>query len=180
MPTLAIYLPSKRFTSPAKRMVLDFIGDYISSAETKRQCQVLLTSGSAGLDSSPLGWFSSPENKNHEYFINSFYAINEQNKIILLYTWNIWERFEVPPSSGKSDVHKVRLSLKSCMIKVLSLYDSSLNESNSAIASSKACLAKWQALQQLSHVIIITYFLHVQFLNEVNTYYIDITFRENS
>jgi len=31
------------------------------------------------------------------------------------------------------------------MINVLSLYDSSESESSSAIASSKACLAKWQA-----------------------------------
>lgn len=45
-----------------------------------------------------------------------------------------------------SEVHKVKLSLSSCMISVLSLYDSSDRVSNSAIASSKACLAKWQAL----------------------------------
>ena len=38
-----------------------------------------------------------------------------------------------------SEVHKVRLSRRSCMIKVLSLYDSSPNVSNSDIASSKAC-----------------------------------------
>ena len=31
------------------------------------------------------------------------------------------------------------------MIKVLSLYDSSDNESSSAMASSNACLARWQA-----------------------------------
>ncbi|MFS7946863.1 hypothetical protein Hanom_Chr06g00541381 [Helianthus anomalus] len=47
----------------------------------------------------------------------------------------------LPPSSGISEVHKVRLSLRSCIIKVLSLYDSSLNESSSEIASSKACFA---------------------------------------
>ncbi|PWA50212.1 Protein kinase, ATP binding site-containing protein [Artemisia annua] len=39
---------------------------------------------------------------------------------------------------SKSEVQRVRLSLNSCMIKVLSLYDSSLKVSNSAIASSKA------------------------------------------
>lgn len=38
-----------------------------------------------------------------------------------------------------SDVHKVRLSRRSCMINVLSLYDSSPNVSSSEIASSKAC-----------------------------------------
>merc|ERR1712166_1433484 len=45
-----------------------------------------------------------------------------------------------------SEVHKVRLSLNNCMISVLSLYDSSLSVSSSAIASSNACLASWQAL----------------------------------
>jgi hypothetical protein len=38
-----------------------------------------------------------------------------------------------------SEVHKVRLSRRSCMINVLSLYDSSPNVSSSDIASSKAC-----------------------------------------
>lgn len=55
----------------------------------------------------------------------------------------------LPPSSGKSEVQRVRLSLNSCIIRVLSLYDSSLRVSSSAIASSKACLAKWHALHIL-------------------------------
>lgn len=38
-----------------------------------------------------------------------------------------------------SDVHKVKLSRRSCIINVLSLYDSSPNVSSSEIASSKAC-----------------------------------------
>ena len=38
-----------------------------------------------------------------------------------------------------SDVHSVRLSRKSCMMSVLSLYDSSPSVSSSAMASSKAC-----------------------------------------
>lgn len=37
-----------------------------------------------------------------------------------------------------SEVHRVRLSRRSCIIKVLSLYDSSPKVSNSAMASSKA------------------------------------------
>ena len=44
----------------------------------------------------------------------------------------------LPPSSGISDAHNVRLSLSSCMIRVLSLYDSSLKVSSSEMASSKA------------------------------------------
>lgn len=46
---------------------------------------------------------------------------------------------EIPRLTAISDVHKVRLSRRSCMIRVLSLYESSPNVSNSAIASSKAC-----------------------------------------
>ena len=38
-----------------------------------------------------------------------------------------------------SEVHRVKLSRRSCMINVLSLYDSSPNVSSSEIASSKAC-----------------------------------------
>lgn len=38
-----------------------------------------------------------------------------------------------------SDVHNVKLSLNNCMIRVLSLYDSSPRVSSSAIASSNAC-----------------------------------------
>lgn len=52
----------------------------------------------------------------------------------------------LPASSGMSEVHKVRLSLRSCIINVLSLYDSSLRVSSSEIASSKARFARWQAL----------------------------------
>lgn len=44
-----------------------------------------------------------------------------------------------------SDVHNVRLSRNNCIISVESLYESSLKVSNSAMASSKACLARWQA-----------------------------------
>lgn len=43
------------------------------------------------------------------------------------------------------EVQRVRLSRRSCMIRVLSRYDSSDRESSSAIASSKACLARWHA-----------------------------------
>ena len=60
-----------------------------------------------------------------------------------------------PPSAGASaartgsglsdEVHSVRLSRRSCMMSVLSRYDSSDNESSSAMASSKACFARWQA-----------------------------------
>ena len=39
----------------------------------------------------------------------------------------------------------VRLSRRSCMIRVASLYDSSLRESRSVMASSKACLASAHA-----------------------------------
>merc|ERR1712050_686065 len=45
------------------------------------------------------------------------------------------------PSAPSSEVHKVRLSRKSCMIKVESLYESSATLSNSAMASSKAVRA---------------------------------------
>lgn len=38
-----------------------------------------------------------------------------------------------------SEVQRVRLSRKSCIMSVLSLYDSSPRVSSSAIASSKAC-----------------------------------------
>lgn len=41
-----------------------------------------------------------------------------------------------------SEVHSVRLSLSNCIISVLSLYESSLRVSSSAIASSNACLAR--------------------------------------
>lgn len=50
-----------------------------------------------------------------------------------------------PSASCMSDVHSVRLSRRSCMMRVLSLYDSSPSVSSSAIASSNACLAKWHA-----------------------------------
>lgn len=49
-------------------------------------------------------------------------------------------------STCMSEVHNVRLSLRSCMIKVLSLYDSSPRVSNSAMASSKAWT--WQHNKQ--------------------------------
>merc|ERR1719321_1694425 len=55
-----------------------------------------------------------------------------------------------PPSlssarSCMSEVQSVRLSRSSCMINVLSLYESSPRVSSSAMESSKACLARWQA-----------------------------------
>lgn len=43
------------------------------------------------------------------------------------------------------EVQRVRLSRRSCMIRVLSRYDSSDRESSSAMASSNACLARWHA-----------------------------------
>ena len=43
-----------------------------------------------------------------------------------------------------SEVHSVRLSRRSCMMRVLSLYDSSPSVSSSAIASSKACVKSAQ------------------------------------
>jgi len=52
---------------------------------------------------------------------------------------------EVSASAPSDDVQRVRLSRRSCMIKVESRYDSSDSESSSAMASSKACLARWQA-----------------------------------
>ena len=55
-------------------------------------------------------------------------------------------------SSGRSEVQRVKLSLSNCMIKVLSLYDSSFKVSNSAMASSKACFAKWHALENLHQI----------------------------
>jgi len=48
-------------------------------------------------------------------------------------------------SPAASDVHSVKLSLNNCIMRVLSLYDSSFKVSNSAIASSNADLARWQA-----------------------------------
>ena len=48
-------------------------------------------------------------------------------------------------SSCMSEVQSVRLSRSSCMISVLSLYDSSPKVSSSAMASSNACLASVQA-----------------------------------
>ena len=51
----------------------------------------------------------------------------------------------VSAASAASDVQSVRLSRRSCMMSVESLYDSSESVSSSAIASSKACLAMWQA-----------------------------------
>ena len=47
--------------------------------------------------------------------------------------------------SCMSDVQSVRLSRSSCMMSVLSLYDSSPSVSSSAIASSNACFARWHA-----------------------------------
>ena len=61
--------------------------------------------------------------------------------------FKLFRKIKLPPSSGMSEVQRVRLSLRSCMIKVLSLYDSSFRESSSEIASSKACLARWHALE---------------------------------
>lgn len=49
------------------------------------------------------------------------------------------------PESCISEVQRVRLSRRSCMMRVESLYDSSERVSSSAMASSKACLARWQA-----------------------------------
>ena len=43
------------------------------------------------------------------------------------------------------EVQRVRLSRSSCMMSVLSQQDSPERESSSAIASSRACLARWQA-----------------------------------
>merc|ERR1739848_836604 len=54
--------------------------------------------------------------------------------------------FSAPSASAWSLVHRVKLSRSSCMIRVESLYDSSLRVSSSAIASSKACLAIEHAL----------------------------------
>jgi hypothetical protein len=65
------------------------------------------------------------------------------------------------PSSSISLVQRVRLSLMSCIIVVASLYWSSSICSMSAMASSKACLAKLQALEgsfstcQLSLVVLV-------------------------
>jgi hypothetical protein len=50
-----------------------------------------------------------------------------------------------------SEVHKVRLSRRSCMMRVLSLYDSSPRLSSSEIASSKAWDQSPQIIKQ--HVI---------------------------
>uniref|UniRef100_A0A2P2QWH6 14-3-3 protein n=1 Tax=Rhizophora mucronata TaxID=61149 RepID=A0A2P2QWH6_RHIMU len=47
--------------------------------------------------------------------------------------------------TGLSEVQSVRLSRRSCMINVLSLYDSSPNVSSSEMASSKACFARLHA-----------------------------------
>lgn len=47
--------------------------------------------------------------------------------------------------SCMSEVQRVRLSRRSCIMSVESLYDSSLSVSSSAMASSNACLARWQA-----------------------------------
>lgn len=55
-------------------------------------------------------------------------------------------------------------------MRVLSLYDSSLKVSNSAIASSKACLAKWQALKELEQVSQIT--IGAEVLPEINYFYV--------
>jgi len=49
------------------------------------------------------------------------------------------------PTQGKNRSLAPKLSLNSCMISVLSLYDSSLRVSSSAMASSKAVLARWHA-----------------------------------
>jgi len=48
-------------------------------------------------------------------------------------------------SAVSDEVQRVRLSRSSCMMRVLSRYDSSERESSSAMASSNACLARWQA-----------------------------------
>ena len=106
--------------------------------------QLITSVASAGLASSFLGSsvlaLSSPENKKETHY-----------STILFWVHHICVWFsDRPPSSGRSEVQRVRLSLRSCMIKVLSLYDSSLRVSNSAIASSKACFARWQALQKLT------------------------------
>lgn len=64
---------------------------------------------------------------------------------------------KLPASSGMSEVHSVRLSLSSCRIKVLSLYDSSFKVSSSEIASSKACFARWHALEQIDKAVEIVF-----------------------
>lgn len=69
------------------------------------------------------------------------------------YAFYISKAIKLPASSGMSDVHSVRLSLSSCMIKVLSLYDSSFKVSSSEIASSKACFARWHALEQFDKAV---------------------------
>lgn len=76
--------------------------------------------------------------------MGSFMGVSYVSKIPKTLQYN----FRIPPSSGMSEVHRVRLSLRSCIINVLSLYDSSFKVSNSDIASSKACFARWQALLQ--------------------------------
>ena len=55
---------------------------------------------------------------------------------------------DIPVAAGSSfvtsisEVQRVKLSRSNCMMSVESLYDSSDKVSNSAIASSKACLAR--------------------------------------
>ena len=70
--------------------------------------------------------------------------------MVILYYSNTVVYSAVSSTSGSasaawSEVHKVKLSLNSCIIRVESLYDSSFNVSSSAMASSKACLAMAQA-----------------------------------
>lgn len=72
--------------------------------------------------------------------------ILEPNKQISIHQLNkkkisihvVQELWQTQINTCMSEVHRVRLSRRSCMIKVLSLYDSSPRVSNSAIASSKA------------------------------------------
>ena len=57
-----------------------------------------------------------------------------------------------------SEVQRVRLSRSSCMMSVLSLYDSSPSVSSSAMASSKACArtiwsARSPALLEAGHML---------------------------
>ena len=60
----------------------------------------------------------------------------------------------VSAASAASDVQSVRLSRRSCMMSVESLYDSSESVSSSAIASSKACFAiERRGLQEKTRIL---------------------------
>lgn len=68
-----------------------------------------------------------------------------------------------------SDVHKVRLSRSSCMMRVLSLYDSSPRVSNSAIASSKACSVDQNVSITTENQTLTNYKLELHQSNEANS-----------